>query len=150
MRQVRSNDFSKVRENAREPQESHVISLMHDFSILDGDDGDQLLFRLGTRPVGHGHLGAIPSQGDGVPRTLERFPTDDVAVSFVTSTATVKRAKRLANYGVRDPDEEWGRYFLLRDWDESRFLASLRAAESTPPLSKRRWRHQSQRREIHR
>jgi DNA repair photolyase len=38
----------------------------------------------------------------------------------------------LANYGVRDPDEEWGRYVLLRDWNESRFLASLRAAESTP------------------
>ena len=51
---------------------------------------------------------------------------------YVPSTATVKQAKRLANYGVRDPDEEWGRYVLLRNWNESKFLASLRAAESTP------------------
>jgi DNA repair photolyase len=51
---------------------------------------------------------------------------------YVPSVATVKQAKRLSAYGVTNPDEEWGRYVLLRNWNELRFLASLRAAESTP------------------
>jgi DNA repair photolyase len=38
----------------------------------------------------------------------------------------------LAEYGVEDPDSEWGDYLLIRPWDESKFLASLRAAENTP------------------
>jgi len=35
----------------------------------------------------------------------------------------------LREYGVADPQAEWGRYALLRDWDESIFLRSLRNAE---------------------
>jgi DNA repair photolyase len=37
----------------------------------------------------------------------------------------------LAEYGITDPDAEWGNYLLLRPWDEARFLASLGAAENT-------------------
>jgi hypothetical protein len=37
---------------------------------------------------------------------------------------TIKQSRNLAKYGVRDPDLEWGRYVLLRPWDEKRFLAS--------------------------
>jgi DNA repair photolyase len=51
---------------------------------------------------------------------------------YVPSAATNKLAPLLAEYGVKDPDAEWGDYLLLRPWDEARFLASLRAAENTP------------------
>ena len=51
---------------------------------------------------------------------------------YVPSAATIKQGPKLADYGVNDPDTEWGDYVLLRPWDEDRFLASLRAAEKTP------------------
>src|SRR2546422_1443633 len=51
---------------------------------------------------------------------------------YVPSAATIKQGPKLAEYGVKDPDAEWGEYVLLRPWDEQRFLASLRAAENTP------------------
>ena len=52
---------------------------------------------------------------------------------YVPSAATIKQGPQLARYGVSDPDLEWGQYVLLRPWDETKFLASLRAAENTPP-----------------
>ena len=51
---------------------------------------------------------------------------------YVPSSSTNKQADLLARYGVSDPDAEWGSYVLLRQWDEPKFLASLRAAEKTP------------------
>ncbi|MCI0535535.1 MAG: hypothetical protein L0Z50_09915 [Verrucomicrobiales bacterium] len=51
---------------------------------------------------------------------------------YVPSVATIKQGPKLAEYGVKDPDAEWGDYVLLRPWDEDKFLASLRAAENTP------------------
>lgn len=54
---------------------------------------------------------------------------------YVPDVATNKQAKRLAEYGVGDPDADWGDYVLVRPWDEKKFLASLRAAETTPVLS---------------
>ena len=51
---------------------------------------------------------------------------------YVPSAATIKQGPKLAEYGVKDPDTEWGDYLLLRAWDEGQFLASLRAAEQTP------------------
>lgn len=51
---------------------------------------------------------------------------------YVPSVATIKQAAKLAEYGIEDPDAEWGDYLLLRPWSENRFLASLRAAENTP------------------
>jgi DNA repair photolyase len=50
----------------------------------------------------------------------------------VPSSSTNKQADSLAHYGVSDPDAEWGSYVLLRPWDETKFLSSLRAAEKTP------------------
>jgi hypothetical protein len=50
----------------------------------------------------------------------------------VPSAATIKQGAKLAEYGVKDPDAEWGDYVLLRPWDEAKFLASLRAAQYTP------------------
>jgi DNA repair photolyase len=51
---------------------------------------------------------------------------------YVPSAATIKQGAKLAEYGVKDPDAEWGDYVLLRPWDEQRFLASLRSAENAP------------------
>jgi DNA repair photolyase len=51
---------------------------------------------------------------------------------YVPSAATIKQGPKLAEYGVKDPDAEWGDYVLLRPWDEDKFLTSLRAAHSTP------------------
>jgi DNA repair photolyase len=50
----------------------------------------------------------------------------------VPSAATIKQGAKLAEYGVKDPDAEWGDYVLLRPWDEQKFLSSLRSAENTP------------------
>lgn len=51
---------------------------------------------------------------------------------YVPSAATIKQGPKLAKYGVKDPDAEWGNYVLLRPWNEEKFLASLRSAEKTP------------------
>ena len=51
---------------------------------------------------------------------------------YVPSAATNKQAPVLQKYGVRDPDEEWGNYVLIRQWYEQAFLRSLNAAEQTP------------------
>src|SRR5580658_3828144 len=57
---------------------------------------------------------------------------------YVPSAATIKQGPALGKYGVGDPDAEWGDYVLLRPWDESKFLTSLRAAENTPPRQLKR------------
>jgi DNA repair photolyase len=51
---------------------------------------------------------------------------------YVPSSTTIKQGPKLSEYGVKDPDVEWGNYVLLRPWVEERFLASLRVAENTP------------------
>jgi len=51
---------------------------------------------------------------------------------YVPSAATIKMGSKLKEYGVDDPDAEWGDYVLLRPWDERKFLASLEQAENTP------------------
>lgn len=57
---------------------------------------------------------------------------------YVPSAATIKQGPKLAEYGVNDPDAEWGDYVLLRPWDENKFLSSLRSAETTPRLQLKR------------
>jgi DNA repair photolyase len=49
---------------------------------------------------------------------------------YVPSVATNKQAPELKRFGVENPDAEWGQYVLLRDWDDTVFLKSLRAAEN--------------------
>ena len=41
-------------------------------------------------------------------------------------------ATALREYGIVDPDADWGKYVLFRPWDEKMFMASLRQAENTP------------------
>jgi DNA repair photolyase len=50
----------------------------------------------------------------------------------VPSASTIKQGPKLAEYGVKDPDAEWGEYVLIRPFEEDKFLASLRRAENTP------------------
>ncbi len=38
-------------------------------------------------------------------------------------------ATSLREFGILDPDADWGKYVLLRPWDEKKFMASLRRAE---------------------
>lgn len=51
---------------------------------------------------------------------------------YVVSVSTNKLKPQLAEYGVSNPDAEWGSYALLRPWDEREFLKSLAKAERTP------------------
>jgi DNA repair photolyase len=51
---------------------------------------------------------------------------------YVPDASAIKLAPQLAQFGVRDPDAQWGDYLLLRLWDEAAFLRSLRSAENMP------------------
>src|SRR5215475_11922794 len=44
------------------------------------EDPAQLLFRLGIRAIGDGHLAILPSQGGGVSSALERFSANKMTV----------------------------------------------------------------------
>ena len=50
---------------------------------------------------------------------------------YVPSVSTIKKSPELAEFGVIDPDKEWGNYSLLRHWNEKAFLASLKSAQNT-------------------
>ena len=52
---------------------------------------------------------------------------------YVPQVSPIRMGKKLARYGVKDPDAEWGDYVLLRPWDEKKFRNSLRAADQTDP-----------------
>jgi DNA repair photolyase len=88
--------------------------------------------------VGFWHAPAVISPNNFVYKSLSNWAFN-VAIGcshacrfcYVPSASTIKQAPKLAEYGVKDPDEEWGNYVLLRPWNEDRFLASLHAAERT-------------------
>src|ERR1700720_2478502 len=94
--------------------------------------------RLGA-PVDFWQLPAVIAENHFIYKSLSNWAFN-VAVGcshacrfcYVPSAATIKQGPKLAEYGVKDPDAEWGNYVLLRPWDEQRFLASLRSAENTP------------------
>lgn len=71
------------------------------------------------------------SSGYGTPDQANCDSTAVIGHGLVPSAATSKQGVKLAQYGVKDPDSEWGDYVLLRPWDEPKFLASLRSAENT-------------------
>jgi DNA repair photolyase len=90
-------------------------------------------------PVDFWHAPAVIAENHFVYKSLSNWAFN-VAVGcshacrfcYVPSAATIKQGAKLAEYGVKDPDAEWGDYVLLRPWDEQKFLASLRSAENTP------------------
>jgi DNA repair photolyase len=90
-------------------------------------------------PVDFWHAPAVIAENNFIYKSLSNWAFN-VAVGcshacrfcYVPSTATIKQGPKLAEYGVKNPDAEWGDYLLLRPWDEQKFLASLRSAENTP------------------
>jgi len=90
-------------------------------------------------PVNVWHAPALIAPNNFVYKSLSNW-SFNIAVGcshaclfcYVPSAATIKQGRRLAEYGVADPDAEWGNYVLLRPWDEQKFLASLRSAQDTP------------------
>src|ERR1019366_834809 len=90
------------------------------------------------RRVGFCHAPAIIAENNFIYKSLSNWAFNVAAgcslacrFCYVPSVATIKQAAKLAEYGVRDPDAEWGDYVLLRPWDDDRFLSSLRSAENT-------------------
>lgn len=89
--------------------------------------------------VGMWHAPAVIAENNFIYKSLSNW-SFNVAVGcshacrfcYVPSAATIKQGPKLAEYGVKNPDAEWGDYVLLRPWDEEKFLSSLRAAENTP------------------
>ncbi len=89
--------------------------------------------------VGMWHAPAVIAENNFIYKSLSNW-SFNVAVGcshacrfcYVPSAATIKQGPKLAEYGVKNPDAEWGDYVLLRPWEEDRFLASLRAAENLP------------------
>ena len=95
--------------------------------------------RTAKSPVDFWHAPAVIAENNFIYKSLSNWAFN-VAVGcshacrfcYVPSAATIKQGAKLAEYGVKDPDAEWGDYLLLRPWDEQKFLASLRSAENTP------------------
>ena len=91
-------------------------------------------------PLGFWEHPALIQQNNFVHKSLSNW-CFNVAVGcghgcrfcYVPSAATIKIGPKLQQYGVQDPDAEWGDYVLLRRWDERKFLASLDQAEKTRP-----------------
>lgn len=88
---------------------------------------------------GFWHFPAVISENNFIYKSLSNWALN-IAVGcshacrfcYVPSAATNKQGAKLAEFGVEDPDAEWGDYVLLRPWNEQKFLASLRSAENTP------------------
>src|SRR5882672_3843624 len=51
---------------------------------------------------------------------------------YVPSVSTIKLGPKLKEYGVVDPDEEWGEYVFVRTWNQSAFDSSLASAKNLP------------------
>lgn len=49
---------------------------------------------------------------------------------YVPNVSTNKQAKKLALFGVKDPEAEWGKYVLLRKWDADVLAESLLKAKN--------------------
>jgi radical SAM superfamily enzyme YgiQ (UPF0313 family) len=72
-------------------------------------------------PVDFWHAPALIAENNFVYKSLSNWAFN-VAVGcshacrfcYVPSAATIKQGPKLAEYGVKDPDAEWGDYVLLR------------------------------------
>lgn len=90
-------------------------------------------------PVGLWHAPAVIAANNFVYKSLSNWAFNTAVgcshacrFCYVPSASTIKQGAALAEYNVQDPDAEWGVYVLLRQWDERKFLCSLRSAENTP------------------
>jgi DNA repair photolyase len=95
--------------------------------------------KIQSEPIGVWSHPAVISANNFVYKSLSNWSLN-IAIGcghgcrfcYVPSSSTNKQAEALSHYGVNNPDAEWGKYVLLRPWDENKFRASLRAAENTP------------------
>lgn len=94
---------------------------------------------LAANRVGLWHSPAVIQPNNFVYKSLSQWAFNTAVgcshacrFCYVPSAATIKQGPTLREYGVSDPDEEWGDYVLIRPWDEGKFLQSLRAAERVP------------------
>ncbi len=93
----------------------------------------------GWSPVGWWNYPALIQPNSFIHKSLSNW-SFNIAIGcahacrfcYVPGASTIKQASKLREYGVNDPDAEWGDYVLLRNWDEKRFLTTLSAAERTP------------------
>ena len=100
----------------------------------------------GDHRVGMWHAPAVIAPNNFIYKSLSNW-SFNIAVGcshacrfcYVPSAATIKQGPKLAEYGVKDPDAEWGDYVLLRPWDEEKFLASLRARRTRRVPTQARW-----------
>lgn len=114
--------------------------------ILEAQTGAEAVVQPGFLPpvvrgelVDFWHAPAVIAENNFIYKSLSNWAFN-IAVGcshacrfcYVPSAATIKQGAKLTEYGVSDPDAQWGDYVLLRRWDEKRFLSSLRAAENTP------------------
>src|SRR3954471_1264937 len=91
-----------------------------------------LPFGDADEPIGFWHPPAVIAPNNFVFKSLSNWAFN-VAVGcshacrfcYVPSAATIKQGPKLAEYGVKDPDAQWGEYVLLRPWDEAKFMSSL-------------------------
>jgi hypothetical protein len=77
----------------------HQLDCVVQVCGFEHENSAQLLFRLGIRAIGDGHLAVLRSQRDGVPRTLERFPAGKVTVlpqHVVVGKALIEHSVALA------------------------------------------------------
>lgn len=115
-----------------------VPATLQRLPLTTGQPGAQLPIIWGE-PVDYWHAPAVIAENNFIYKSLSNWAFN-IAVGcshacrfcYVPSAATIKQGAKLSEYGVSDPDAEWGNYVLLRKWDEPRFLSSLRAAENTP------------------
>jgi DNA repair photolyase len=115
------------------------MNLLIDKSARPDETAEYVIGHAGNQRVGMWSSPAVIAENNFIYKSLSNWAFN-VAVGcshacrfcYVPSAATIKQGPKLAEYGVKDPDIEWGNYVLLRPWEEDKFLASLRAAENTP------------------
>ncbi len=56
----------------------------------------------------------------------------DCRFFYAPLVSAIKKTPQLKELGVEAPDAQWGQHVYLREWDEEKFLHSLRKAEDTP------------------
>src|SRR5262249_50047374 len=79
------------------------------------------------QPVDLWHAPAVIAPNNFVYKSLSNW-SFNIAVGcshaclfcYVPSASTIKQGRRLASYGVKDPDRDWGNYVLVRPWDEQK------------------------------
>lgn len=92
-----------------------------------------------TCKTGQWHVPAKITPNNFVHKSLSNFAFNPALgcahgclFCYVPDASTRKMRGPLAEYGVTDPDKEWGDYVLVRPWKEKTFMTSLQKADRIP------------------